>query len=356
MRNRICFDIWNDFSKTPYNTKYDNRNGTKGVFVELFINGVYNGIYCFTDKIDRKLLGLKKAKVDSDNKVSIHGLLYKGNNWESGSDLLSYKSVQNTNSDTWNAWELQYPDDYPSIDTWQPLMDLIDFCSDVTSDLSFDRDYREWFYTENLVDYVVFTLALNVRDNAYKNTFLSVVDINQGHKYMISPWDMDTSFGGGWRGEYKEKLADINRYNQIAPFNRLIVQNMSGFVDKIITKWKNYYQTLFSIESVSQRLDNYAEQFISSGAWEREYARWNDQPLPLKEDLTEEIAYVKDWYAKNYSNLCAQFGVEIPSGIVNIPSETHSNNAIYTLDGRRVNESTLSKGIYIVNGKKKVIR
>lgn len=356
MRNRICFDIWNDFSKTPYNTKYDNRNGTKGVFVELFINGVYNGIYCFTDKIDRKLLGLKKAKVDSDNKVSIHGLLYKGNNWESGSDLLSYKSVQNTNSDTWNAWELQYPDDYPSIDTWQPLMDLIDFCSDVTSDLSFDRDYREWFYTENLVDYVVFTLALNVRDNAYKNTFLSVVDINQGHKYMISPWDMDTSFGGGWRGEYKEKLADINRYNQIAPFNRLIVQNMSGFVDKIITKWKNYYQTLFSIESVSQRLDNYAEQFISSGAWEREYARWNDQPLPLKEDLTEEIAYVKDWYAKNYSNLCAQFGVEIPSGIVNIPSETHSNNAIYTLDSRRVNESTLSKGIYIVNGKKKVIR
>ena len=62
MRNRVCFDIWNEISKTPYKTDFDNRNGTLGYFVEVYLNGEYHGLYCMTDKIDRKLLGLKKAK------------------------------------------------------------------------------------------------------------------------------------------------------------------------------------------------------------------------------------------------------------------------------------------------------
>ena len=45
MRNRLNFDVWNAMSKTPYATDYDQRNGTQGVFVELFINGQYHGLY-----------------------------------------------------------------------------------------------------------------------------------------------------------------------------------------------------------------------------------------------------------------------------------------------------------------------
>ena len=78
MRNRVCFDVWNDMSRTPYDTKFDNRNGSIGVFVEVFINGDYHGLYCLSDKIDRKLLGLKKAQVSDDGEVAIRGLLYKG--------------------------------------------------------------------------------------------------------------------------------------------------------------------------------------------------------------------------------------------------------------------------------------
>ena len=152
MRNRVCFDVWNEMSHTPYDTKYESRNGTKGVFVELFINGQYNGLYCMTDKVDRKLLGLKKVKVDGDDKVVIRGLLYKGDQWNDYTDIwLRSYSEADTGKDTWNAWELQYPDDYPSSDTWQPLMDLIDFCSDSTSNEGFIQDYQNYFYVENLL-------------------------------------------------------------------------------------------------------------------------------------------------------------------------------------------------------------
>ena len=177
MRNRLCFDVWNEMSRTPYNTNTNNRNGTEGVFVEVFVNGEYTGLYCMTDKIDRKLLGLKKTKSDGDGDVMIRGLLYKGIGWGSGWNLRSYNADAATDKDTWNAWELQYPDDYPGIATWQPLMDLMDYCSNKTTDDEFVQSYEDWFYPDNLADYVVFTLALNVGDNLYKNTFLSTVDI-----------------------------------------------------------------------------------------------------------------------------------------------------------------------------------
>ncbi len=149
MRNRVCFDVWNEISTTPYETKYKNRNGTKGLFVELFINGDYHGLYCMSDKIDRKLLGLKKLKED-DNGVRVRGLLYKGVSWGSGYSLLAYDEAD-VNTDKWNAWELQYPDDYPSIDTWKPLMDLIDFCSYTTPNATFRNAYQDYFYTETFV-------------------------------------------------------------------------------------------------------------------------------------------------------------------------------------------------------------
>lgn len=360
MRNRVCFDVWNAMSRTPYDTKYENRNGTQGVFVELFINGEYNGLYCMTDKIDRKLLGLKKVKVDEEDNVTTRGLLYKGYTWNGFTDIwLRAYTEADTSKDTWNGWELQYPDDYPSAATWQPLIDLIEFCSDTASDEVFAQDYQDYFYVDNLADYAVFTMVLNVGDNAYKNTFLSVVDISRGHRYLLTPWDMDQSLGGHWNGDYDKALASINRYNNIAPYNRLAVQNIDGYKDMEKDKWSENYTTLFSCEAIDERLDCYAELFTSSGAWGREYAKWNGNPVPLKESVYEELEYVKGWYKKNYENLCAQFGVDVTNdikGITCIASRPLTDKRIYTIDGRRITQEKLQRGIYIVNGKKLIIR
>ena len=129
MRNRVCFDIWNQISYTPYRTDFNNRNGTKGEFVEVFLNGKYHGIYCLSDKIDRKLLGLKKIKADDDGGHTVRGLLYKGKDWKNKSIYLKDYVSWKYDTVIWNSWELSYPDDFPSKDTWQPMMDLIDFCN-----------------------------------------------------------------------------------------------------------------------------------------------------------------------------------------------------------------------------------
>ena len=342
MRNRVCFDVWNEMS-----------NGTKGVFVELFINGNYNGIYCFTDKIDRKLLGLKKAKVEGQDSITVRGLLYKGVSWGSGAKLLSYTEAP-TNTDRWNAFELKYPDDHPSDITWQPLMDLIDFCSEATPIDSFARAYQDHFYIDNLADYFIFTLALNVGDNAYKNTYLSVVDITQGHRFLLTPWDMDMSLGGYWDGGYDPTLADPNRYDYVAPFNRLKEHNIDRFNDLLAIKWAKHYDTLLSPNAIASRLEAYAKQFKDSGAWQREVARWNNNPVPLEDDIADELAYVNTWYAENYASLCQYFGTSIPVSMTST-TPSQSANGIHTLDGRSVAPNAMRRGIYIVNGKKVVV-
>ena len=73
MRNRVAFDIWNEFSKLPYETQFDSRNGTVGKFVEVYINNKYYGIYCLTDRINRKLLDLKKPQVEEDGMKYCNG-------------------------------------------------------------------------------------------------------------------------------------------------------------------------------------------------------------------------------------------------------------------------------------------
>ena len=297
MRNRVCFDLWNEMSKTPYDTDYDNRNGTEGQFVEVFVNGTYHGLYCMTDKIDRKLLCVEKYEKKTN---TVHGLIYQGHEHEGHfSHLLSYDNSE---------WELEYPDDYSTDpNTWEPLKALIGFCSANTNDEDFLGNYTSYFYTSNLADYMVMTMALNVVDNLYKNTFLSIPDIALGHRYLLTPWDMDGSLGRTNKGVVND-VCDVTRYNATAPYNRLYGQNMDNFADAVKKKWLELQTTTFSIEHVHSVLDAYVTKFVSTGAWGREYAKWGNAEVSLTADLSEELAYVKEWYVNNFNKLCESWG------------------------------------------------
>lgn len=360
MRNRVCFDLWNQISQTPYDTPYNNRNGTAGVFVEVFLNGIYQGLYCCTDKVDRRLLGLKKWRVNEDTGTeTVRGILYKGINWLSGSKLAEYKQAP-TDQSSWNAWELQYPSDHPSDLTWNPLMALIDFCAFANSDDVFLAGYQDHFYPENLVDYLVFTFALNVGDNAYKNTFLSTPDINRHQRFLITPWDMDMSLGGYYNGNRDPSFVDVDRYAYVAPFNRITSRDIDNLLSRSKERWCQLSQTILSPENVQGLLEGYARLFAESGAWERECSRWNNIPVPLASALSEELDYVIDWYAQNCVHLNQQWGIATDIADLSEPSTLPpAHDAFYSLDGRKLSvpqPARLLSGVYLYGGKKLLVK
>ena len=332
MRNRVCFDIWNEISKTPYKTDFDNRNGTLGQFVEVYLNGEYHGLYCMTDKIDRKLLGLKKAKEQSDGSVYVRGVLYKGEAWTDATRMTGYDISESFDGEAWNGWELQYPDDYPCYDAWKPLMNLIDFCN--TRNAFFKLHYRQHFYYDNLVDYSLFIMGLNIIDNNVKNTHFSCPDINVNETFLITPWDLDCSLGGLYEGSHFDEYVKITNLTGNYLFYQMYMYNVDNFRESMKERWQELSLGIMSPNNFNARLDAYAKRFKESGAWQREYDKWNNNPVPL--DLDEELEYVKKWYVNNIAALNKVLGV-IADDIPYVFQDSDSYNIrMYNIDGKRI--------------------
>ena len=348
MRNRVCFDIWNEISKTPYKTDFDNRNGTLGYFVEVYLNGEYHGLYCMTDKIDRKLLGLKKAKEQSDGSVYVRGVLYKGEAWTDATGMSGYDTSESFDEESWNGWELQYPDDYPCYDAWKPLMNLIDLCN--TRNAFFKLHYRQHFYYDNLVDYALFIMGLNIIDNNVKNTHFSCPDINVNETYLITPWDLDCSLGGLYEGSHYEEYTKITELTSNYLYYQLYVYNVDNFRGSMKERWQELLSGIMSPDNFKARLDAYAKRFKESGAWQREYDKWNNNPVPL--DLDTELEYVKNWYVKNIAAMNKTLGV-IADDIPYVFQDSDSYNMrMYNIDGKRIMSNSFGRRIYIENGRK----
>ena len=308
MRNRVCFDIWNEYSHTMWDTNFGNRNGTVGTMVEMYINGEYSGIYHLSDKVNRQLLNLRKAKENNLGTVTVKGVLYKGAHKGVSNNLLDYLAGR-TDLTSWNTFELQYPDDYPCPASWQPLMDLIDF-NGKSDSTYFKAHYNEWYYVDNLVDYFILLLAFNLDDMPYNNSFLSTPDINFGHRFMITPWDLDACLGRGCDGTPRHVYSSLSQLRSFAPYNRLVRYNIDGFKQRVAQRWEELSSTVLSPENVESHITAIAQRYIESGAWQREYNRWknaSDTRVIIGENLNEEVEYVMQWYRGNHARLTEQF-------------------------------------------------
>ena len=354
MRNRLLFDIWNDFSGTPYPTDYENRNGTRGYFVEVFINGGYQGLYCMSDKINRKLLGIKKAKTDDEGKLGkLNGVIYKCNQWGDAAKFSGYEE-QDMNGEEWNSWELVYPDDFPCEETYTPLKEFIDYCA-VSSNEDFEKGLDKHLWLDNFTDYQLFAATFGLYDNTMKNTHLSTVNINEGRRMMITPWDLDRSLGGIKNDHINEvsikSIEDMHLY--VKPYMRLWTDNIDNYRNAVACRWKQLYaKGILTSESFNRRVDAYVEQFVNSGAWQRERNKWNGNIVELTESPEEEAQYLKQWYKMNVGHLRDNIFKDLgPNGISSCKAE--KTTAVQTkknLLGQNVADSY--KGIIIFNGKK----
>ena len=322
MRNRVAFDIWNDFSRLPYDTDFEGRNGTEGRFLELFINGQYYGIYCLSDRINRKLLNLKKVQEKEDGSAVIRGVLYKNGT----SDIVDQREPCYSEDSTacviewFNAWELTYPEDYAGLQAWHPLQDA--FLNGTT------KDYvKKYFYLQNLADYHLLIMALSIADNwGNKNRFLSIRNITKNiddvdpteadrRRFVITPWDLDTSLGGNYDGRYYDGSytdwpLEVTFNNQPYPYYALCNDEEYNAILK--QRWIEGRQGAFSVDSICTKLERYRDLFVKSGAWQRmvEYFDAQQYRPNYVSDLVREIEYIKEWYRDRFRKVDAFLGIK----------------------------------------------
>lgn len=344
----MSFDLWNDFSQSSYIKELhdsESFNGTHGQFVEVFLNGDYNGLYCFTEKLDRDQLKLKKVKDNGD----IRGLLYKAENWYGTTFWDEPDSIDNKN-ETWMGYSSSYPDvdtDENSTD-WRPLYNALDFVLNANTQ-DFNNKVKTRFDLPVWMDYYLFMNVTLACDNCGKNTFLYIHNKDNDDMLGLAPWDLDTTWGRSWDISYLDETGILSNHF----FDRLICES-TDFMEKVADRYFELRKTYFSPASLKARFNNYYDYFKATGVLEREKARW-DSIDNLTLHFDSEQIYINDWIDKRITYLDDYFSGYATSGINRVVSSNKCSSDVFNLSEMKVNANTLEKGIYIRNRKKFIV-
>lgn len=220
-----------------------------------------------------------------------------------------------------------------------------------------------------MVDYQLFVMAFSISDNwGNKNHFFSVRNITKDiddvepteaarRKFVITPWDLDTSLGGSYNGSKSDgnysnwRVADVVKNGGFYPFS--ICQGQAEYQQMLRNRWATLRKGALSVENVCKVMDGYRDLFINTGAWSRMLTHFNAQKAKPKhvDDLAKEVGLVEQWYKARFAEMDNYFGTT-SSGIHSVEANAADNSTeIYDLQGRKVSQPQ-QHGVYIKGGKK----
>lgn len=396
MRNRLSTDLWKDIHTQPYYAQFEKkkiRPYTRGEFVEVFLNGEYHGLYCMTEKIDRKQLRLKKSSGDT-----IHSSLYKAEQWgyevlfghELGDPTMPGKApaYYDNQSDKWtHQWELKYPDvtKGEKID-WGPLYNAVNFCA-TSTDAEFENGIASYLDLPVLRDYYLFLDLLFAYDNDGKNMFYVQYDMQNPYaqELTIVPWDLDATWGRSWDGtneNQKDATADWSVVRRgytagVTYYNRLEKSTYYNWHRMLADRYAELrLSKKIDADSLEARVVAYAKLFSDSHADEREETLWRYYHSGIQQDAD----YMKRWIRTRVTALDHKYGFDPTTnglrqvadkpyfravggtGIITFSSGCPQTIQIYTLDGRLYKNihltqsvqtiSCVPSGLYLVGGQK----
>ena len=406
MRNRVAMDLWNDFATPPYygDSEPKARTGTRGKFVEVFWNNTYHGLFCMSERIDRKQLDIKKfvpASLSAKGEDEVHGVLYKGKEWGYevfmghylGTEFLPGTPPQDyTNQlgvERWCNYDFKYPDYEKEAVEWEPLYNAVNFVA-TSNQEEFDRGVMAYFDYPVLLDYYLFLEFLLAGDNHGKNIFYFCYDIASifGKKISLAPWDLDAVLGVNWEADNTNTTPDRDldeyilqfEHGQNAIYIKLRDSKVIDWMGQRAQRYAELRPTFFSEESFVKRITDYADLFASSGAGEREEQRWGS----YHSDLQGGAYYMANWITERIKMLDVKYGYD-PVVSITRPevAETHLRvyggenvitvvcNAprtilICNMAGQVVLQvkavagenhiPAIPSGIYLVNGQKVVVK
>ena len=325
MRNRVGTDLWNDFAVKPYYAAKEKKalTGTRGRFVEVFMNGTYHGLYCMTEKMDRKQLKLKKYQA-ADPTVEgstgkVRGLLYKTSNWgyavHMGHDSnsknypgTSPSGYNNTlGNETWNCYELKYPDYAEEAVEFGPMYNAVNFVC-TSSQADFESGVKSYFDFATTRDYYLFIDLLMATDNHGKNMFYYVYDHSKSDLVGMAPWDLDGTFGINWAGSNNytyDATQDLDTFlwqhehGQMGLYDKLAASTTLSWDNYLAARYAMLRRTQFQPEALAQRFATYASLFADSHADVREQNKWSSYHAVIQESAT----YAQEWVQKRVAAL-----------------------------------------------------
>lgn len=355
MRNRASMDLWLDFSHKPYHQEQEPKaiNGNRGHFVEVYANGEFEGLYCFSEYIDRKQLKLKKFKVDSETGEPYYrGLLYKALYSDGRRTPFFYYNSQKPESDAvweWDGMKCEYPDVKDGEPwSWDPL--LLSVRKVAFSSSQFTKLMTEYFDLPVFYDYMLFVDLMCAPDNVGKNYYCWFYDYTSGDTRLgYTPWDMDATWGRNWAGE---SVSTDQPMNNRSNFHTRMKESFEGYADILAARYAELRRSFWTEESLFSYFDRYFQLFEETGAIDREMQRWEGSNCRVN-SVADEKAFIHEWIHGRLLYMDEEYGFD-PAGITQVRQDAEAPVARYDLYGRPV--SGQASGFSVQSGAIRLLR
>lgn len=265
MREKLSRDLWDDVAASS--SFADKGHGLQMEYCEVYLNDEYVGMYGMGTAVDRRNFWSDKAADRQD-------LLFKTVNFDA--PTLEDIAAVGENDETCKCLELKYAS-WKSHDMWESIGQYIHLAY-YASDEEYLARMRDYMDVNNHMDYWLFFLAAGLDDNELKNIYMSIEDAKNNTKVMMTPWDMDMSWGVGYTGEDIFMWGRNDRqYMKIMDFpivSRMFSAGDIEFTEQTKARWRELRQDIITEEKMIARVRAYDELLWHSGVMDREMERW----------------------------------------------------------------------------------
>lgn len=292
LRNRLAMDLWAEIAPPLWyiHDEPNARSSYEGKIVEVGGN-LTNGIYCLSERVDRKLLRLRKY---DDIDTIAHGVLFKTSEWKYTTFLSAEGSQPADTAIRWGGWELDYPQ--PAAlrpQAWQAFKRFYHITAESDSSL-FADSIAAYVDIPSFIHYTLLVMFTGAIDNSGKNCYWAFYDITACNlRAVVVPWDFDLSFGRKYMG--------ITVPANIQPMQRnRLHQRLLAFYphyrDSLAQCYAELRQTTFTTHHLDSMVNNYIQLYRRTGLDSIEMQSWgNDTRLHLLFDT--EPDYIHQWVA-----------------------------------------------------------
>lgn len=307
VRNVLIYDLAREMNHYASRTK----------FVEMNINGQYNGVYVFMEKLKRDggRIDINKLKDDENEGEDLTGgyILKIDKSNEGFTDQNSFNSRYGSSIDqTGSAIRILY--DYPKFDDITEEQKtyistyITDFEQALASESFADPDtgYATYIDVDSFIDFFILNEISNNVDGYRISTYMHK---DKNEKLKMGPiWDFNLAFGnadycnGGETNVWAYKFSERCPSDQLAvPFWWSRLMEDPAFVTKLKDRWNALRGSTMADAAILGKVDSYVTTLTESRAAATNFGRWpilGTYVWPnnyIGNNYREEIAYLKQW-------------------------------------------------------------
>ena len=252
MRDRLVWELYG-LGRTQ-----DQRYGArKRAYVELIVNGEYQGLYLLMEPYTHETELAKEGANTAGTSAVYRTGSVKADKDRPGK-LGAYIEER--------GYELHY--EPAGMVQFAGIEDFIALCKE-EDDEAFARRLPELVDVDSMIHYFLHIQAFALYDNVFNNMFV-IADREKGaYKVSFAPWDLDMSLGMPGH--------PYDMWVYFPPMDRALDLDVGGIRAKMLDMWKALRQSTLTAENVEKYIEQYMHELNDSGAVIREAERWGKE-------------------------------------------------------------------------------